>query len=72
MHTHTQTNTPKPNFIRVLKMASHSEGIIYKVRSCELERFIRGLPLINKATSLALTIPPFEADKAHRRLSRFP
>ncbi len=27
MHTHTQTNTPKPNFIRVLKMASLCEAI---------------------------------------------
>jgi hypothetical protein len=48
MHTHTQTNTPKPNFIRVPKMASRSEGIIYKVRSCDLVRFIRGLSLRQK------------------------
>jgi hypothetical protein len=37
--------------IRVLKMTSHSEGIIYKVRSCELERFIRGL-LLKKASNV--------------------
>ncbi len=45
IHTHTQTSTPTPNFIRVLKTASRSEGIIYKVCSCDLERFIRGLSL---------------------------
>ncbi len=44
-HTHTQTNTPKPNFIRVPNMASRSEDMINKVRSCDLVRFIRGFSL---------------------------
>ncbi len=34
--------------IRVLKTASRSEGIVNKVRSCDLVRFIRGLSLNHK------------------------
>ncbi len=58
MHTDTQTNTPKPNFIRVLKTASRSEGIIYKVRNCDLVRFIRGLSLIKMGFGTEFNFAP--------------